>query len=86
MKPIVTVVGTLAAESGASHMFSHPSAAREGDYLVAILRAQGSNWPADWGLPSGFERRGPAFVPNSQGRVNGIYVKRVGETSPSRFT
>ena len=85
MKPTVAVVGTLAAENGAAHMFPHPSVAREGDYLVAILRAQGSNWPADWGLPSGFERHGPAFVPNSQGRVNGIYVKRVGETSPSSY-
>ena len=40
MKPTVTVVGTLAAENGAAHMFPHPSVAREGDYLVAILGGQ----------------------------------------------
>lgn len=57
--------------------FAKPLAANVGDHIVIAIRAQGSDWTSDWTIPSGFTRVGPSFVPQSQGRVNGIYVHKI---------
>lgn len=77
------VVGTpttaaILATDGTDITLSVPAGVRDGDLLVAWLRCQGTDWPADWGMPEGWARIGPAFVPRAaNGRVAGWYAHRV---------
>ena len=62
---------------GGTLTIPRPVQAASGDFLLIAIRAQGADWTADWTRPSGFTRVGPAFTPQSQGRVNGLFLKKI---------
>lgn len=85
---LIGPVETFAANSGASHVFAKPAALADGDVLVATLRAQGTDWPTDWGLPSGWSRLTAAYPGAGPDRVHGIYAHTVttAASEPSSYT